>query len=55
MQTAIPCGVMRGGTSNGLYFHPRDLRQIDGMGGALTIPSTVWASTVWASTVWAGK
>ena len=25
MQTAIPCLVMRGGTSKGLYFHARDL------------------------------
>ena len=25
MQTAIPCSVMRGGTSKGLYFHARDL------------------------------
>jgi 4-oxalomesaconate tautomerase len=25
MQTAIPCVVMRGGTSKGLYFHGRDL------------------------------
>ena len=25
MQTAIPCVVMRGGTSKGLYFHARDL------------------------------
>ncbi len=25
MQTAIPCTVMRGGTSKGLYFHAADL------------------------------
>ncbi len=25
MQTAIPCSVMRGGTSKGLYFHKHDL------------------------------
>lgn len=25
MQTAIPCVIMRGGTSKGLYFHARDL------------------------------
>ncbi len=25
MQTAIPCSLMRGGTSKGLYFHRRDL------------------------------
>ena len=25
MQTAIPCVIMRGGTSKGLYFHERDL------------------------------
>ncbi len=25
MQTGIPCSVMRGGTSKGLYFHARDL------------------------------
>ncbi|HUJ45638.1 MAG TPA: PrpF domain-containing protein, partial [Rhizomicrobium sp.] len=25
MQTAIPCMVLRGGTSKGLYFHARDL------------------------------
>jgi 4-oxalomesaconate tautomerase len=61
MLRAIPCTLMRGGTSKGLYFHMRDLpadraardrvllaamgspdpRQIDGVGGAHPLTSTV--------------
>src|SRR3546814_12591913 len=60
-QSAIPCIIMRGGTSKGPYFMARDLpadpaqrdrvllaamgspdaRQIDGLGGATTLPSKV--------------
>lgn len=31
MQTAIPCSVMRGGTSRGLYFHRHDLPPSPGL------------------------
>src|SRR4026208_221232 len=61
MLTAIPCTLMRGGTSKGLYFHAqdlpadrqlrdlvllaamgsRDVRQIDGVGGAHPLTSKV--------------
>ena len=60
-QMAIPCLVMRGGTSKGPYFNAADLpkdvaerdrvllaamgspdtRQIDGLGGAVTVTSKV--------------
>ena len=37
MQTAIPCSVMRGGTSKGLYFHARDLPADEGLRAAVLV------------------
>ena len=41
MQTAIPCTVMRGGTSKGLYFLSDDLRP---WARLIRARSTAWAA-----------